>query len=41
MKPLDEYMTVFNQFKDILTMNPDEYIRTIDNSDIPWDVDQL
>ena len=39
MKPLDEYMVVFNQFKDILTMNPDEYIRSIDNSEIPWDVD--
>ena len=39
MKPLDDYMTVFDQFKDILTMNSDDYIRAIDCAEIPWDVD--
>lgn len=41
IQPLEDYMNVFDKFKPILQMNPDEEQRRIEMDDQPWEVDQL
>ncbi|KAL4427402.1 hypothetical protein ABPG74_009674 [Tetrahymena malaccensis] len=42
IKPLDEYLESFNQFKDVLRMDPDEVIRAIEaDENNTYDVDKI
>lgn len=41
IKPLDDYIVAFNEFRDVLRMDPDEVIRGIENEDPSWEVDRI
>lgn len=42
IKPLDDYVVSFNQFIDVLRMDPDEITRTIESDENnTWDVDKI
>ncbi|CAD8156782.1 unnamed protein product [Paramecium pentaurelia] len=41
IKPLQDYLQIFEKFKPILQMNPDDEIRRIEMDDNPWEIDQI
>lgn len=41
IEPLDRYMEIFNKFKTVLHMNPDDEARKIEMDEQPWEVEQL
>lgn len=41
ISPLQDYLKIFEKFKPILQMNPDDEIRRIEMDDNPWEIDQL
>jgi dynein heavy chain len=39
ISPLDDYLKIFEKFKPILQMNPDDEIRRIEMDDTPWEIE--
>lgn len=41
IKPLEQYIEAFNEFRDVLRMDPDELIRAIEAEEPPWEVERI
>lgn len=41
IQPLEDYIQAFNEFRDVLRMDPDEVVRLIENEDPAWEVERI
>lgn len=39
LDPLHEYIKTFDKFKDVLKMNPDDFVRNIEMEENPWEIE--
>jgi dynein heavy chain, axonemal len=39
LTPLHEYIKTFDKFKDVLKMNPDDFVRNIEMEENPWEIE--